>query len=339
QTLTDVSGNAGVLYQWLRCDTGASCNPIPGAIGVSYTVTADDVGHQLVVVETPSGGGAMAQSSPTAVVTPPPPTLIAAPSISGAPVVGRTLTEAHGTWSDSPTVYGVQWVDCDAAGNACTPIAGATGQTYVLLASDLGHTIRVFEVAANAGGTSTPVATSPTGVVSVPPVNTAAPSVSGQAVVGGILACTTGTWTGTQPIAYTYEWAGDGIPIAGAVSSTHKLAATDVAQAIGCTVTATNAAGSAPAQSDKLLVTAAPACFGLTGGGLAKCKAKTAYGRARARCGAISTKTSAGRARMAACAAKARLAYRRAVAAAKCTSIKGPAKRAACLARARKIKK
>jgi hypothetical protein len=342
QTLTDTSGDTNVVIQWLRCDTATSptCAIIAGASTASYTVTGDDVGHRLAVQEGPPGMiGGVVQSALTAVVTAPAPSLTGAPTIAGAPVLGQTLTEAHGSWTNSPTSYSIQWVDCDGAGNACTPIPNATGQTYALVSADLGHTIRVFEVAVNGGGTSVPVATGPTGVVAAPPVSTAAPTVSGKAVVGGTLGCTTGAWTGTMPLSYTYMWFGDGNPIAGATGNTHKLAATDVAQAIGCQVTATNVAGSATAQSDKVLVTAAPACFGLAGRSLGECKALNAERSALRKCSAISTKTSGGKTRRAACVAKAKLTYKRAVATAKCQSIKSTSKRAACVARAKKIKK
>ena len=342
QTLSDASGNTGVLYQWMRCDTASppTCTAITGtgANGVSYLVTADDLGHRLVVREL-AGGGGMADSAPTAVVTLPPPTSTAPPTISGAPVLGQTLTEAHGAWTNAPTSYAVQWVDCDAAGSACTPIPNATTQTYTLVTEDLGHTIRTFEVAVNGGGTSAPVATGPTGVVGAPPVNTARPTVSGKAVVGGTLACTTGAWQGTLPFNYSYVWLGDGNLIAGATGNTHQLAPTDVAQAIGCAVTATNVAGSATAQSDKVLVTSAPACFGFTGRSLGICKAQNAERAALRKCSAISSKTSSGKARRAACVTRAKLTYKRAVASAKCLSIKGTSKRAACVARARKIAK
>ncbi len=214
-TLTDSSGNTGVLYQWRRCDTATppNCTDITGAGGnkVSYVVTTDDLGSRLEVREL-AGGSATADSAPTAVVTFPPPASTAPPTIAGAPVLGATLTETHGGWTNSPTSYAIQWVDCDGAGNLCTPIPGATAQTYVLVTADLGHTIRVFEVAVNGGGTSLPVATGPTGVVAAPPVSTARPTVSGKAVVGGTLACTTGAWQGTQPLSYTYVWLGDGNP-------------------------------------------------------------------------------------------------------------------------------
>jgi len=78
------------------------------------------------------------------------------PTISGVATEGQTLTEVHGSWSNSPSGYAYQWQRCDATGANCQPITGATGQTYVLAATDLGSTIRVVETASNASGSGTP---------------------------------------------------------------------------------------------------------------------------------------------------------------------------------------
>jgi len=89
--------------------------------------------------------------------TPPdPPVSSSAPSISGNASVGQTLTESHGSWTNSPTAYTYQWEDCDPTGQSCSAISGATSQAYTLTATDLGDTIRVQETASNAGGAGQP---------------------------------------------------------------------------------------------------------------------------------------------------------------------------------------
>lgn len=93
------------------------------------------------------------------------PVEVNAPSISGTAQQDDTLSEVHGSWTNSPASYTYQWEDCDDAGQSCTPISGATGQTYTLAATDVGHTIVVVETASNAGGSGTPAASAPTAVV------------------------------------------------------------------------------------------------------------------------------------------------------------------------------
>jgi Bacterial Ig-like domain (group 3) len=89
----------------------------------------------------------------------------APPTISGSPMQGETLTEAHGAWSNTPTSFAVQWEDCDSTGANCAPIANATDQTYTLTSTDVGHTIMVQEIATNGGGPSTAASSNPTAVV------------------------------------------------------------------------------------------------------------------------------------------------------------------------------
>lgn len=60
-------------------------------------------------------------------------------------------------------------LNCDSAANNCAPIAGAASQSYVLRASDVGHTLRVQETASNATGESTPATSAATRVVQAPP--------------------------------------------------------------------------------------------------------------------------------------------------------------------------
>jgi len=85
-----------------------------------------------------------------------------APSISGTLSVGQTLNCSEGTWSAFPTKFTYQW-DRDGS-----PITGATGSTYVVVAADQGQALTCTVTASNSLGTGQP-ATSP--AVSVPEPN------------------------------------------------------------------------------------------------------------------------------------------------------------------------
>jgi CHAP domain len=142
----------GINRQGLVEVTVSTAVPIADAQGVwqAFLHRFDDAGHAYTV---------------SFQAPPDPPLNTAVPSISGTPSQDQTLTESHGVWSNSPTVYAYQWEDCDASGQSCSPIGGATGQTYTLTAGDVGDTIRVQEVASNAGGAGQPAQSAPTAVV------------------------------------------------------------------------------------------------------------------------------------------------------------------------------
>lgn len=72
------------------------------------------------------------------------------------------------------------------------------------------------------------------------PVNTVAPAVTGTATFGSTLTTTNGTWTGSPPPTFTYQWQRVTTNISGATSSTYVLVAADVGNTIRCVVTATN---------------------------------------------------------------------------------------------------
>ncbi len=173
------------------------------------------------------------------------------PSISGTPIVGRTLSVVHGTWSNPPIKsYTYQWEDCDPAGNACVPIANnATNRAYTVQTTDVGHAIEVQESATNAGGTSLPATSAPTSVA-VPPVpkNTSVPTISGNTTVGQTLTESHAKWT-NGPVAYSYQWedcnasGGSCAQIMDAMDQTYKLTPSDVGHTIRVQEFATNAGG------------------------------------------------------------------------------------------------
>jgi surface protein len=86
----------------------------------------------------------------------------------------------------------------------------------------------------------------------IAPSNTIAPVISGTNTIGSILTTTNGTWSGTLPITYTYQWLRNGSVIVGATNSTYTLVVADVDSNISCQVTANNSAGSANATSNSI---------------------------------------------------------------------------------------
>lgn len=88
-----------------------------------------------------------------------------------------------------------------------------------------------------------PVARANTGAMTGAPVSITAPAIAGTLQDGQTLTVSDGVWA-NLPTALARQWTRDGIAIAGATGAAHALGAADVGTVIGCTVTATNAAGS-----------------------------------------------------------------------------------------------
>ncbi len=144
-------------YQWESCsEAGEECHGIEGANASSYTLVGGDVGAtvKVLVTATNAHGSTSAASPTTAVVEhQEAPVNLSAPTVSGTPEQGKSLSTSHGTWSGVPTpVYSVQWRRCDGSGSSCADISGATNSTYVVARADVGHTIRANVTATNVAG-------------------------------------------------------------------------------------------------------------------------------------------------------------------------------------------
>ena len=87
------------------------------------------------------------------------------------------------------------------------------------------------------------------------PQNTSPPTITGQAVEGQALQANAGTWTGDQPMNFSFQWQrcdASGLNcanIAGATAQSYTLTSADVGRTIRVAVTAQNASGSSTAFS------------------------------------------------------------------------------------------
>ena len=187
-----------------------------------------------------------------------PPNNTAEPTIVGKAIEGRTLTANQGTWSGTtPMSFAYRWLRCPTDGGAsdgsnCAPIGGSVGNdsTYRLRDADVGLRIRVRVTATNADGSDTAVS-NPTAIVqgSASPRNVVPPSISGSPVLGATQTADPGTWSGTQPITFTYQWrscnaSGGGCSsISGATGRTYVVRQSDVGRTLRVRVTARNSSG------------------------------------------------------------------------------------------------
>ena len=172
------------------------------------------------------------------------------PTLEGGPFrQGSTVTAGNGVWGNNPTSFTYQWLRCDARGNGCGNISGATSRAYKLVQADVGRTVLVRVTARNADGSRT--ANSPPSPVigdNAAPRVVAEPTISGQPAIGQELTASPGSWRNI-PDRFAYQWqqcnsgGGGCAAIAGATGSVFGVRSADVGKTIRVEVTAFNPFG------------------------------------------------------------------------------------------------
>jgi hypothetical protein len=251
-----------MAYQWLR-----DGQPISGATGATYELTAGDAGHAVSVRAvitstwkdepyTYSGSSYIYTRTETRYY----PTVTAtsaavsvasgklegtlSPTIVGTPGAGQTLGVA-GTPDGSWTVT-YQWL------RNGLPIAGATGATYAISSADYGQAVSVAVTASKAGYESVTATAVSVAVPVLLPIKSSKPVQVGAGdtvIVGEKL---------TAPVPSvsfkaSYQWLRDGVAIKKATKSTYKVVKADQGHKISVTVTPKQAGYDKGTQTSKAL--------------------------------------------------------------------------------------
>ena len=118
------------------------------------------------------------------------PVSTAAPTVSPTTglVAGSVMTSTNGSWNYLPTSYSYQWQNCTSDdATTCADIAGATGSSYTVAATDAGKYVRVSVRASNLNGPSDPAYSGLAATGAAPPPNPnpdPQPAAGDTAVIG-----------------------------------------------------------------------------------------------------------------------------------------------------------
>jgi hypothetical protein len=219
-------------YQW-RADGTA----IAGATAKTYVPTAAEVGKRVQVTVTGTKAGyrtTFATSQATAPVAPAaasPVVNTVAPTLSGTPTVGQTMTVSPGTWTPAGVTFTYQWMADGVA------IAGANSSTFAPGSSRVGKKLSVAVTGAKTGYTSVTVTTAESApVAQLPVLGYAVPTITGTAKVGETLTANEGTWT-PDGVTFAYQWYAEGVLVSGATAKTYVLTAADLGKRMQVRVT------------------------------------------------------------------------------------------------------
>lgn len=180
-----------------------------------------------------------------------------APVNTEAPVAswnGYEFSCSTGAWTGSPPPsFSYQWLQGESA------IPSATGQTYAPAFLDPGRGAFACEVTASNSSGKQGARSEPLSGPFIsccdhpaqfrPPSLISPPTITGNALPGGILSCSTGTWAGIPMPSYSYRWLSNGAVIDGAGSPSLEVPKLPAGTMLSCEVTASNVLGHVAASS------------------------------------------------------------------------------------------
>ena len=247
--ISDLDGitNATFFHQWR-----AGGLTIIGANRSTYTLTANEQGKTVTVrvrfVDDRNNIESRASDATEEVAATPNRDATGAPTITGMPQVGQTLTASTSGIADqdglSNVSYSYRWI----AGGS--DIDGAIGSTYTLSEDDVGKTIRVRVSFTDDAGNAESLTSAATAQLEARPNTpaTSQPTISGTPQVDETLTADTSGISdddGLTNVSYSYQWIAGGLDIAGATGSSYTLTSNEQGMTVRVRVTFTDDAGNA----------------------------------------------------------------------------------------------
>ncbi|MFN2627346.1 MAG: hypothetical protein ABR569_01765 [Gaiellaceae bacterium] len=172
---------------------------------------------------------------------------------STAPTVGQGVSTSIGSWTGAfPITYTYQWKKCDVKTTSCYTIPDATFSFFTPTPDEYGWQLRVEITATNSVGSTSQNSLPTPAVTALAPHLMDTPPIIGDNVENQTLTVSSGNWSGSLPLAFTYEWrrcdAFGTLPscvaIPGATDTSYTLTTADIDFTIRVFITGKNFVGS-----------------------------------------------------------------------------------------------
>jgi hypothetical protein len=240
------------------------------AVG-SPTITATDaavapnaVGTAALTQTTGAAASEKVSLSPTTIKADGKSTTVVTATLADAQ--GHSLSGQQVGFSSSDSGEKIGSVADNNNGTYTATITSSTKAGQATITATDGSSSPVTTAQATLTQTAVATTPAPTGTGTTPPkasapVSVTAPAISGRAQVGVTLTAQPGTWSGTQPMTFAYQWqrcSSTCTAIAGATRSSLALGQSAAGEHLRVLVTATNAAGSVQRASVELGPVSAP---------------------------------------------------------------------------------